>query len=80
MLALYVAHFPWSWSYKLLHKTNNAVPAHPCHVADTGRAANMESVCTLTTGQKHPSFSHPKSVLHSKKLEVIAWTTNKLSA
>ena len=38
-------------------------------------------VFTLTTGRKHPSFPHPKSVLHSKKLEeVIAWTTNKLSA
>ena len=33
---------------------------------------------TLTTGRKHPSFPHPKSVLHSKKIEeVIAWTTNK---
>ena len=164
MLALYVAHLPWSWSHKLLHRsTDNAVPVHPCHVAKTGRAANMESVCkcawsswqeaadlhmeylnriakdaikgmgtnktekavmrvgraigtitpllanfdeenciatpssvhhapgsekdviselrkaklfTLTTGRKHPSFPHPKSVLHSKKIEeVIAWTT-----
>ena len=46
MLALYVAHLPWSWSHKLLHRsTDNAVPVHPCHVAETGRAANMESVC-----------------------------------
>ena len=38
-------------------------------------------VFSLTTSRKHPSFPHPKSVLHSKKLEeVITWTTNKLSA